>query len=170
MSLIGHISPQIILITKDHKFFIAKVNALYAKYLSIACHLFITNEETARPLLISEPFKVPKGIIDQSFEQLKLFGFELDRLNSEVIALRTLPNFVPQSLSREITLTLIQYFENSKTNTFDERSFIQYIINHWNFESYMTQSMLDQFFKVIGLEKNELLVELQDKNLQALFK
>ncbi len=170
LCLIGHISPQIILIAKDHKFFIAKVNALYAKYISIACNLFITNDESARPLLISEPFKISKGKIDQNFEQLKLFGFELDRLNAEVVALRTLPNFVPQSLAREITLTLLQYFENSKVNTFDERSFIQYIINHWGFENDMTQSMLEQFINVIGFEENEHIVKLQDKNLQAFFK
>ena len=84
---------------------------------------FTLSDESAGPLLISEPFKMLKGKIDKSFEDLKALGFEFDRLNAEYIVLRTIPKFLPQVLLSSVAEALIKYFELPKVMEYEKQSF-----------------------------------------------
>lgn len=168
---IGFISPAILLITFENKFYVADIKKIMAEYISTSLLEFIKKDELSGPLLISEPFKVPLGKIDSHFEDLKDLGFDLDRLNSEVIALRTLPRFVPQNLSREITNCLILYFEQAKVSQFDSVLFKSFIEVNWPLTSptpmHIITNILVNILETNEL-KNSLLVLLNDKNLKGL--
>lgn len=93
---------------------------------------FSLNDESTGPLLISEPFKILKGKIDNHFENLKALGFEFDRLNAEYIVLRTIPKFLPQALLAGLSEVLIKYFNHPRTQNFDSSSFLKFF--NENFE------------------------------------
>ncbi|MBC7539111.1 MAG: ATP-binding protein [Bacteriovorax sp.] len=165
--ILGFISPSIILVTLENKFYIADIKKIMAEYVSTSLAEFIKKDELSGPLLISEPFKVPLGKIDSHFEDLKDLGFDLDRLNSEVIALRTLPRFVPQNISRDITNCLIQYFEQSKVSQFDSLEFKSFIETRWPLDNPIATHTLTNILDNDYL-KNLVLVLLEDKNLKRL--
>lgn len=164
--ILGHISATIALLKIENQFFLADIKQLMAGYLVEALEEFMQKEEVSGPLLISEPFRIPRGKIDQHLEDLKLLGFELDRLNPEVMALRTLPRFVPQAQSREITLCLIHYFEMPKTKSFDKAEFKQYVISHWDSSSAISESLME---KILERTKSGL-VQLNEQNIKGLLK
>jgi DNA mismatch repair protein MutL len=164
--MLGQISAGIALLKLENSFFIADLKQLMASYLVESLEEFIQKEEVSGPLLISEPFRIPRGKIDQHLEDLKLLGFELDRLNPEVMALRTLPRFVPQAQSREITLCLIHYFEMPKTKVFEKADFKQYVISHWDSSSAISETLLEKILTRTRVG----LVELTEQNVKGLLK
>lgn len=131
---------------------------------------FTLSDESAGPLLISEPFKMLKGKIDTQFEALKALGFEFDRLNAEYIVLRTIPKFLPQVLLSSVAEALIKYFELPKTSEFEKNSFRKFF---HEFISDETLSSVPESF----IEKNllhgdhgDFMVELTTERLKGLFK
>ncbi len=169
-SIIGFIDTSILLLNRENKFFVADVKKVMADYLTSSLLDFKNKEETAGPLLISEPFKISRGKIDSHLEDLKNLGFELDRLNPEVIALRTLPRFVPQALSRDITNCLIQYFESSKTKNFEHQDFYNYVETNWTTSASVPGHLLSMIVEQIPLSESKILVQLCEKNLKGLLK
>jgi DNA mismatch repair protein MutL len=165
--VLGFISSSIVLITLENRFYIADIKKIIAEYVSTSLLEFVKNDELSGPLLISEPFKVPLGKIDSHFEDLKDLGFDLDRLNSEVIALRTLPRFVPQNLSRDITFCLIQYFEQNKVSQFDFLEFKSFLEANWPVTNLLAPHTLTNILENDHV-KNSVLVLLDDKNLKRL--
>ncbi|MDD4974774.1 MAG: DNA mismatch repair endonuclease MutL [Bacteriovorax sp.] len=165
--VLGFISASIVLITLENKFYIADIKKIISEYVSTSLLDFVKNDELSGPLLISEPFKVPRGKIDSHFEDLKDLGFDLDRLNSEVIALRTLPRFAPQNLSRDITFCLIQYFEQNKVSQFDSLEFKSFLEANWPTTNLLAPHTLTNILENNNV-KNSVLVLLDDKNLKRL--
>lgn len=162
--VLGFISASIILISLDNKFYIADIRKIIAEYISTSLLEFIKTDELSGPLLISEPFKVPPGKIDSHFEDLKDLGFDLDRLNPEVIALRTLPRFIPQNISRDTTNCLIQYFEQQKISKFDSLLFKSFLEANWPLTSPIALHTLTNILD----PKSSALVLLEDKNLKSI--
>ena len=168
MSVVGNISKKILLLAKDKKFYIADLSKIYAAYLKLAIGNFIQKDESPGPLLISEPFQVKKGKIDSHFEDLKNLGFEFDRLNPEVIALRTLPKYIHQSAARDTATILIYYFSHPKTQDFNANKFEEFASTN------DTVNFNSQFFKLVisEIEKNypEYFTCLTEENLGFLIK
>lgn len=168
--IVGHIDDQFLLLKIENQFYIGSIKKIMAYYLSKSLKEFIESEEISGPLLISEPFKIPKGKIDASFDELKNLGFELDRLNTEVIALRTLPRFVPQVISRDITNCLISYFKNSKVLCFDQKEFSSFVEINWPEESRIPDYLISQILKDTSAERLALLFHLSTNTLKGLIK
>ncbi len=164
--LLGMISPSLLLLKLENGFFIADVKKLMAAFLDISLNEFMANEEVAGPLLISEPFRMPKGKIDRHLEELKNLGFELDRLNPEVLALRTLPRFVPQAQSREITQTLLNYFDQPRVQVYSSSDLKNFVAANWDSTALPSESMLE---KILG-KTRESLVQLTEQNVRSLLK
>ena len=167
--LLGFISPAIILLNLENKFYIADVKKIMASFISSSLLEFIKKDELSGPLLISEPFKIQRGKIDSHFEDLKALGFDLDRLNSEVIALRTLPRFVPQNISEDVTKCLIEYFEQSKVAKFDSNEFKFFLESNWPLTSSIASHTLTNILEHIGINDSSLVL-LGPHNLKGLLK
>lgn len=168
--LLGYISPGIVLLKIENKFYVADIKKIMASIISTSLLDFVEKEELSGPLLISEPFKIARGKIDDHFEELKNLGFDLDRLNTEVIALRTLPRFIPQNLSRDITNCLIHYFSQNKVKHFVASELYSYIEDNWQLSPPLAPHTLVQFLKNANLHNSGVLVELSEKNLKSLIK
>ena len=168
ISLVGYVSQKFILLTKENHFYVGNISKLYAVYLKDAINNFIKKEESPGPLLISEPFQVIKGKIDSHFEELKNLGFEFDRLNNEIIALRTLPRYIHQSVARDTAMILINYFLIPRTNHFNEKNFEEYV------GAVDIGTLNSQFLKLVlcEVEKShpEIFIRLNEENLGSLTK
>jgi len=137
-----------------------------ASFLELSLSDFISKEEIAGPLLISEPFRMSKGKIDGHLEELKNLGFELDRLNPEVLALRTLPRFVPQAQSREITQALLNYFTQTRVKEYSSAELKSFVANNWESTALPSESLLE---KILATTR-EGLVQLTEQNIRGLLK
>jgi DNA mismatch repair protein MutL len=165
----GYISPSIVLFKLEQNFYIADIKKLMATFICNSLDCFIKSDELSGPLLISEPFKIPRGKIDSHFEDLKDLGFEFDRLNSEVMALRTLPRFVPQNISLEITNCLIEYFLQAKTTIFELLTLHYFIEKNWPVQTSLPLHILRTIIENSDLQDCAF-VQLQADNLKNLFK
>lgn len=164
--LIGALSSTLLLLKLEGEFYLADIKKLIASYLFFSLLEFIEKEETAGPLLISEPFRARKGKIDEHLEELKLLGFELDRLNPEILALRTLPRFIPQAQSREVTQSLLNYFEQSKVKKYSAEEYRNFLAQTWESSGLVSETLLHKI-----LEKtHDGLVVLNEQNARSLFK
>lgn len=131
--------------------------------------LFIDEQLPTNPLLISEPFKVLKGPIDQNLEKIKELGLEFDRLNNEFIVLRTIPHYIAQSNLSEFSKIVIDYFNQSKTIEFDMIKFKQFFdkVADNNLLSQISSSGIDKLLAKSNL--SDYSVELNNQKLQSLF-
>jgi DNA mismatch repair protein MutL len=168
--LLGHISPSIFLLKREDKFYVTDIKKVMAEFLTISLLEFVEKEELSGPLMISEPFSIPQGKIDRHFEELKNLGFDMDRLNPDVIALRTLPRFVPQILSREMTTGLIQYFSQNKISAFNTLDFKLFMEEHWPVTSPIPPHLLLEFIENPLLRSSGVFVELTNINLKSILK
>lgn len=152
------------------KTYLIDLKKLLVLHLTNELKIFSLSDESSGPLLISEPFKMLKGKIDQEFESLKNLGFEFDRLNAEYIVLRTIPKFLPQSLLTGVADTLVKYFSEPKVREFEAASFQKYFEAH--FPMNLLLEVPEAFVeKIIPHFKNsESMVELTENRLQSLFK
>jgi DNA mismatch repair protein MutL len=164
--LLGLISPNIILLKLENSFYIADVKKIIAHFLTASFLEFQEKEEVPSPLLISEPFKISNGKIDTHWEDLKLLGFELDRLNQEVIVLRTIPRFLPQALSRDVTQSLLNYFSVSKVKNFDALDFECFLEINGNFNQEIPEHLILQMIQ----KSSSSLIKLSEANLKGLLK
>ena len=94
-------------------------------------------------------------------------GFDLDRLNSEVLALRTLPRFVPQNICRDITFCLIKYFGQNKVTGFNVIEFKSFLEVNWPVTSPIAAHILTNILED-NIIKTSTLVLLDSKNLKSL--
>lgn len=168
--LLGYIGQSIILLTFEGKFYAADIKKFMSQILYSSLMEFVEKEEVSGPLLISEPFNIARGKIDDHFEELKNLGFDLDRLNSEVIALRTLPRFVPQNISRDITNCLIHYFSQNKVKQYNAQEFQLYVQENWISSVEIPAHTILHFIENSPEVKTNVLVMLTDKNLKGLLK
>ena len=140
-------------------------------YFSEALDEFLRREETPGPLLISEPFKILRGKIDERFESLKNLGFEFDRLNNEYIVLRTIPRFLPQALLSGFTTILLNYFCQDKFMNYEKSFFKKFLEEHFNDQllSLIPDNHLENLLSYHGQEQ-DFKVELNTDRLKSLFK
>ncbi len=158
------------LIADIGKHLVVDLKKLIVYYFTEELHHFLLSDETAGPLLISEPFKMLKGKIDTKLEDLKNLGFEFDRLNAEYIVLRTIPRFLPQVLLFSLTETLINYFAQPKIDHFEKTSFKKYFEDHFN-NSMLTDAPEHIIEKALLSDNaSEFSVELTPERLKSLFK
>lgn len=170
--ILGFITSDFFLISHQDKFYIGALKKVMASFLSVSLDNFILNEEVSTPLLISEPLKVPHGKVDSHLEAIKDLGFELDRLNSEVLALRTIPSFVPQNISRDIIFSLIYYFNQPKISKYETLSFKIFIEANWSTSNPMPVHILSNIVsaQLKNLQRdNSPFVLLDENNLKRLF-
>lgn len=163
---LGAVSASIYLLKLENHFYLADIKKLMAAWLSLSLREFIEKDETSGPLLISEPFRVVKGKIDNHLEELKTLGFELDRLNPEVMALRTLPRFILQAQSREITQCLLNFFSQPKISEFSSEEFKLFISANWQTTDGLSEPVLEKML----LKTREGLVQLTEQNTKGFFK
>jgi DNA mismatch repair protein MutL len=164
------INGEFFIFKKSEKTFLASKKILFAHYIVDLCQMTLNKEESISPLLISEPFNCSEKI-DASFEILKNLGFEFDRLNPQVIVLRTIPRAIHRNL---ITLTaniLIEFLLNSKQSLFDEVKFFNYVRStKFQFDVHKLDSnVIYSLFENKTSKLIELSVELTSKNLERLF-
>lgn len=131
--------------------------------------LFIDEQLPTNPLLISEPFRILKGPIDQNLEKIKELGLEFDRLNNEFIVLRTIPHYIAQSSLAEFSKIVIDYFNQSKTIEFDLIKFKQFFdkVTDNNLLGQISSSGIDKLLAKSNL--SDYSVELNNQKLQSLF-
>ena len=131
---------------------------------------FSLSDESTGPLLISEPFKILKGKIDNQFENLKSLGFEFDRLNAEYIVLRTIPKFLPQALLAGLSEILIKYFNLPKTLQFESASFLKFFDENFS-ESLLIEAPSAWIEKAVNENLcPEAMIELTTERLKSLYK
>lgn len=117
-------------------------------YITEGFEKFAINEETPSPLLISEPFKIALGIIDNNLEEFKPLGLELDRLNNDFLVLRTIPSFLPQPLIIPVTLILLKYFSLQKNKKYSIQLFKDFLESEFSLKDlelipdYLTDEIL----------------------------
>jgi DNA mismatch repair ATPase MutL len=158
------------LIANTGKHLIVDLKKLIIYYLGEELHHFSLSDESAGPLLISEPFKMIKGKIDTQLESLKNLGFEFDRLNSEYIVLRTIPQFLPQVLLFSFTETLINFMSQPKVISFERFAFKKYFDDHFP-TSLLTEIPEHIIEKALLSEsRSEFSIELTIERLKSLFK
>jgi DNA mismatch repair protein MutL len=152
------------------KAYLIDLRRLLINYFSNELNSFSLNDEASGPLLISEPFKILKGKIDNQFEALKTLGFEFDRLNAEYIVLRTIPKFLPQALLFAFTEVLVKYFNLPKTQEFETASFQKYFSENFPESLLMDlpQAMVEKI--IHDYKDSEAMVELTPEKLKSLFK
>lgn len=158
------------MIYRNPKSYLIDIEKLFISYLLKELDLFIRTDGQAGPLLISEPFKVLKGKIDKHYEDLKLLGFEFDRLNNEFIVLRTIPDFIPQIMLSSVASELIHYFNQPKVNQFEIEKFA--IFTKKNNSPYDINNLPMAFIENL-LNKSlhiDYAIELNNENMLSLFK
>jgi DNA mismatch repair protein MutL len=163
---LGTISESVYLLKLENHFYLADIKRLMAAWLSLSLQEFIDKDETSGPLLISEPFRVVKGKIDNHLEDLKTLGFELDRLNPEVMALRTLPRFILQAQSREITQCLLNFFSQPKIREFSSEEFKTFVSANWQTSDVLSETIIEKML----LKTREGLILLAEQNTKGLFR
>lgn len=141
-------------------------------YLSHETTEFIRKDELPGPLLISEPFKALKGKIDEQFESLKILGFEFDRLNAEYIVLRTIPNFLPQSMLQAFTSVVIQYFSQPKFKTYESSLFRKFFEENFNdlLVDTLSDNQMEDLLNNSSFLGHEFKIQLTPERMGQLFK
>ncbi len=131
---------------------------------------FSLSDESTGPLLISEPFKILKGKIDNQLENLKALGFEFDRLNAEYIVLRTIPKFLPQAMLASLCEILIKYFNHPKIYHFEKIPFLKFFEDNFS-DLILNEAPYVWIEKVICENKcPEAMIELTAERLKSLYK
>lgn len=127
----------------------------------------IETNETPTPLLISEPFNIKDKRIDESFDFLKSIGMEFDRLNPEFIVLRTVPRFLSQAWTIDVSEAMIEFclkkipFTLSALSSFLEQHCSQNILDE------ITPAIVEQMLK--GPDAETFSKVLSDQLLKSLF-
>lgn len=163
------LSEQFFIINKDHQYYIADLKWILIDYFTLRFKTFSSHsEEQASPLLISEPFKMAKGKIDSCFEELKLVGFEFDRLNAEYVALRTTPRFLPQSLLISMANIMLNYFSDEKNSAFNEKTFSTKFSQELN-NDFLLEVPSSLIFELVQDLNSKHIIELTNDRIKKLF-
>lgn len=148
-------------IALNHHFFIFKDNEEFylAEKNSVILHYFknlitqaLESEENISPLLISEPLQFSESL-DIALPELKRCGYELDRLNKEILVLRTIPRNIHRNLIRVSAMLIGNFFIKCKLNKFDPIKFL-------NSSNYFN----DEIIKEIDLVPLNVVYSLLEKN------
>lgn len=129
------------------------------------------------PLLISEPFSLKEGNIDRHLEFLKKVGLELDRLEDDIIVLRTIPHFLGSFPIKETIGPLLESFNESK-KVYTEANWQEEFENLILGEIDLSQLLLSQFqyqdlmkkYSTSILLESRILAPLNNSNLNKVFK
>lgn len=150
------LSDNFFLFKHNHHFYLAEKSTIVLHYLKNLITLALNSDEFISPLLISEPLNINDSI-DQYFPELKKCGFEFDRLNKEVIVLRTIPRSIHRDLIKVSANLLCSYFLKTKSKNFDADKFVNQI-------NYITENQN----KDISVIPSDILFSLFDKNKEIL--
>lgn len=131
----------------------------------------IVNESDTTPLLISEPYQLNKGQNDEKLQELINFGFEIDRLDEEIVALRTIPSYLDELPIRETLSPLFENIDNLKEITAENLCF--YFRNEYSFLSHCSligeiRSIISKLGFAYFVEKKAI-VALTNSTLEKLF-
>jgi len=125
------------------------------------------------PLLISEPFSFDKGVIDSYFEWLKDLGFELDRLEDDIIVLRTIPNYFNTVNYKEAFKGLLHFLAESQ-NEVPNSLFEEYCLGHCSLGSEsLSKQQIESIMTEVGIAQilnANILMPLNDDTLTSMFR
>lgn len=148
-------------------FFLAEKNHALLIYLNKLIMLALQSEESISPLLISEPLTFSEQI-DSSLVELKKCGYELDRLNKDILVLRTIPRNIHRNLIKISALLLGNYFIKNKLTQFDSTKFL----NNTQYINVEVQTEIDQIPNdvIFSLFENDKNILIQNSKLLTLDK
>ena len=130
-------------------------------------------EAQTTPLLISEPFQL-KNNIQENLLFLKELGLEIDKLDEETYALRTIPSCFDSFNVREVLSDILQGLSESKL---DQSNFIvklKQLRNELELQDFFLSDfsvihILKEYSMVEALQSNSI-INLDNKILEKLFK
>lgn len=134
------------------------IKKLYLKYWQENLRSSLILENVLSPLLITEPFYFSNGNIDSHFEAFKEIGFELDRVDNNLIVLRAIPNYLNATDYLPFLRVLIERASNYKKS----------ISKHWFLEA-INELKKEEIIFYFGNENslNELLEFFDMNSLEA---
>jgi DNA mismatch repair protein MutL len=144
-------------IFKDNEeFYLAEKYSVLLHYLKNLINQALESEENISPLLISEPLQFSESL-DIALPELKRCGYELDRLNKDILVLRTIPRNIHRNLIRISALLIGNFFIKYKLNKFDPIKFL-------NSSNYFNEEII----KEIDLVPLNVVYSLLEKNKHEL--
>ncbi len=119
--LLTQVSEKYLIIRFNLELYILNTPLFFGNFFE---ELFLNSNEIKDnqliPLLISRPFKVLMRSFDHYIESFKNYGFEFERLNENVVALKTIPEFMQNYSFDEMIGDLITYFSQNDSFEFEE--------------------------------------------------
>ncbi len=137
--------------------------------------LDIQKDSDVSPLLISEPFKIPSGEIDKHIKPLLQMGIELDRLDGETLALRTIPLFLEKMQTRVFIGELCHFLVQSHAAKLSTRDlFYLFIKNHLPADQIQNTQILEVLKEwmrenKLDLLEEKIMIQLDEAQLKRFF-
>lgn len=163
------IDQEYAILKKDNHYFILDLLKLTKNILLSQMEKSLKNEESISPLLVSEPYKVKNTLIDKKFDSIKKIGFEFDRLNSEVIILRTMPKHLPRAILNFATTALFD-FSCSHAGEFQLSSFETFLQKYKEAKVDFSAPLVQSMLSIENSTNKNYLVELNKTTLGQMFK
>ncbi len=139
------------------------------------CNQFPIDESELTPLLISEPFSFKKGKLDFHFPWLREIGFEFDRLEDDIIVLRTIPSYM-NTISYKGALTSLLLHLEHKSNTDQDLDtiFSKFCFSNCDVgQESMTKNQIEEIINDLGTSKlleDNIITPFTNENLSSLFR
>jgi len=97
---------------QDETSILVDLKAFIKKVLTLV--LLERKELVGTPLLIGEAFHYKKGTIDKKLNLLNELGFDLDRVDSQTLILRSVPSLLTSFNLQELIGAVLNYLENNQ--------------------------------------------------------
>ncbi|EQC48201.1 DNA mismatch repair protein, C-terminal domain protein [Bacteriovorax sp. BSW11_IV] len=158
--------------SETNQFFLVNIGKLIGSF--IAYNLLnrpVTQESDTTPLLISEPYQVEKGTHEEKIHDLIQFGLEIDRLDDEVIALRTIPSYLNDLPIRETLSPLFDNLDLIKKAELDD--LITFFKEKYSFSSnYDIENEINLILKKLPISyflENKAMIHITNNLLERFF-
>jgi DNA mismatch repair protein MutL len=144
-----------------------------AAWLKYASKTFPLPEAELTPLLISEPFSFSKGNVDLFFPWLQELGFEFDRLEDDIIVLRTIPNYF-NTINYKGALNSLLLFLDKKSNTDYQDLFEEYCLEECSLANELLSKLqleeLIEFVGIASLVQHKIITAFNNDSLELMFR
>jgi DNA mismatch repair ATPase MutL len=158
-----------VLYKKDNEYFITHLKKLVDFIIITQIQKAIDSDEWISPLLVSEPFTSSNTRTDKSFEELKKIGFEFDRLNREVIILRTIPKLLPRPILKYSVLSLLDFTYNH-AGIFKLTNFENYLSKKNECDIPFNLNLVKSLLSLATKDDKSFTVKLDKNNIGSFFK
>lgn len=136
----------------EYLYFLNNVR-LFGYFLSVNIKRnFPVNDENITPLLISSPYQVSGLEIDRHFGFMKDMGFEFDRLDHEVIVLRTIPDYLNRLQVPGMLQSVLSYLAKRKeTPSMDD--FCGFLLGRFEVHTLLVKSQVKLMLESIDIRQ-----------------